>query len=223
MTSEDQIMGLRYGLGCASGLNSAGHQLARSQGDSIWPPTQKAKNVLTRSVPAGSPPGIIAAPNAKRWRKLRISIAPAATPHARAARNKRVLQNKKAAARVVPGRRARFLELRSMVQLICGNASRNRRTCKAAFPKNGTHNRTARCGANDEPRHNRRTGSWVWPPSRLACARASSPFLSPEPLPPTFTPPVGSCDTPPAIPRLRPPPRANCTGLVRLRRPAQSD
>src|SRR3984957_17836064 len=112
-----QIMELRYGLSCASGLNSAGYKLTTSQGDSKWPPAQKARNALTQFVPAPSPPVSIAAPNAKRWRKLRISIAPAATPHARAARNKTPSQNKKAAARWFVDGGPRCLDLPAIVQL----------------------------------------------------------------------------------------------------------
>jgi hypothetical protein len=59
------------------------------QGDSTWPAAQTAKSVLTPFVPVRSRPASTAAPNAKRWKKLQTSIAPARTQAAKAIPNKR--------------------------------------------------------------------------------------------------------------------------------------
>jgi hypothetical protein len=138
------------------------------QGDSTWPAAQTAKSVLTPFVPVRSRPASTAAPNAKRWKKLQTSIAPARTQAAKAIPNK---PQKKRPPSHLPRTAAETFSstLALPTSGICENASRNHRSGKAAFPKIGTRNRRTRCGASDELPRTRRTGRSVWPLPRPAC------------------------------------------------------
>ena len=171
---------------------------------STW---QMPRSAHIRFVPAWLLQASTAAPSVKRWKRPRISIALAATPAAKVARNS--VSKEKAAVRFYLDRGFAQSCFRAIAP-ICGNASRSPHTGRAAFPKTGRRNRTARSGAIDELRRIRKKGTRVWPSLRQACSPPSLLYLSLEPPPRTFRPPVGSCDRPLAIPRRQPPPRTCC-------------